>query len=279
MAIWITGTHGLIGSHVLRRLEAEGIDAFGVSRGELDLGDFQAVEKFFSEKKPAGIIHCAAMSKATECDRDTRLARHINIDLTQLLSELAANIPFTFLSTDLVFDGTQGNYSEKDSPAPLNYYGETKVKAEESVLKNLKHTVIRTSLNAGISPTGDRAFNEEMKKMCGAGKSVKLFTDEFRSPIPVVETAALLVSLYRKSERGLYHLAGAETLSRMQIGLALLDKWDLPPSLAAGSSLHYYQGPRRAANTTLNCGKLEKLLGRRMPGFTEWLGKATPEQI
>src|SRR2546430_717015 len=93
-------------------------------------------------------------------------------------------IPLVFLSTDLVFDGKKGNYVETDPVHPLSVYADTKVRAEPYVLAQPNHVVVRTSLNAGHSPTGDRAFNEEMRKAFAAGRTLSLFEDEFRCPIP-----------------------------------------------------------------------------------------------
>src|SRR4030095_11940417 len=117
----------------------------------------------FGTDEPSLVLHCAALSKTPACQADPPLARKLNSDLTTLLSDLCAEAKLVFLSTDLVFDGKTGNYNESDKVNPLNIYAETKARAEESVLKNPNHLVIRTSLNGGQSPTGDRGFNEEMR--------------------------------------------------------------------------------------------------------------------
>ncbi len=81
-----------------------------LTRDHLDLLDFDAVRREFQQDKPQLVIHCAALSTVTGAQANPGLARRVNVEVTQLLAELAADIPFVFLSTDLVFDGRKGNY-------------------------------------------------------------------------------------------------------------------------------------------------------------------------
>ena len=174
MVAWVTGSGGLIGNCIVRIAGrcVPDRNVIGLNRGSLDLTDFNAVERKFREDQPQWIIHCAALSKSPACQADPPLARRLNIEVTQRLSELAGNIPFLFFSSDLVFDGQQGNYDESAAPNPLSVYAETKVEAERIVLSNPRHTVIRTSLNGGASPTGDRGFNEELRNAWREGKTL-----------------------------------------------------------------------------------------------------------
>ena len=119
-----------------------------------------------------------------DAQKNPALARRVNVEITKLLAELAAEIQFVFFSTDLVFDGHKGNYTETDPLNPLHIYGETKAAAEEIVLKNPRHLVVRTSINGGTSRAGDRGFNEQFKLSLQNSSGMKLFTDEFRSPVP-----------------------------------------------------------------------------------------------
>src|SRR5262249_51261478 len=150
-----------------------GYNVVGLTRPILDLTDFAAVREAFRLQRPRLIIHCAALSSSVACQSDPVLAHKVNVEATALLADLAAKIPFYFFSTDLVFDGRTGHYSESARANPLMVYGETKIAAERIVLVNPGHTVIRTSLNGGTSPTGDRGFNEQLRKAWRAGKTVR----------------------------------------------------------------------------------------------------------
>lgn len=270
---WVTGAGGLIGNDLVQTATqfAPGWQARGLTRHDLDLLDVAAVRRSFRDQQPRAIIHCAAMSKSPECQAKPELARKTNVESTALLAELAADIPFIFFSTDLVFDGRKGNYVETDAVNPLSIYAETKVAAEKIVLANPKHTVIRTSLNGGASPAGDRGFNEQMRRAWQAGEVLKFFSDEYRCPIPAAVTARVVWELLNKQQAGLFHVAGSERLSRAQIGQMIAARWpQLNPKFMV-SSLKEYVGAPRSPDTSLICAKVQKVLSFPLPGLTEWL--------
>src|SRR5215469_7423125 len=217
--VWLTGAGGLIGNCLVQTASrsAPAWRIRALTRPELDLTDFPAVRAAFKKDSPQLVIHCAALAHTPTCEKNPELARKLNADVTAALAELASGIPFIFFSTDMVFDGLAGNYDESATPNPLSVYAKTKIDAERIVLANPKHTVLRTSLNFGTSPTGDRAFNEQMLQALERGETLKLFIDEFRCPIPAIETARATWEMAMQKP-GLYHLAGSERLSRWQIG-------------------------------------------------------------
>lgn len=271
--VWITGGGGLIGHHLVRTAPVHGAKwrVISLTRRELDFTDFPALSDRFVRDKPQWIIHCAALSRSPDCQAQPALARRNNVDVTAVLAELAADIPFVLFSSDLVFDGSKGNYLESDRVHPLSVYAETKVAAEDMVLANPKHAVIRTSLNGGQSPAGNRAFNEELREAWRRGETTSLFVDEFRSPIPALVTAQAVWEFLNHYQPGLYHLAGSERLSRWQIGQLVAARWpQLKPRLEP-SSLKDYTGAPRAPDTSLNSSKIQKLLSFPLPGLSDWL--------
>ncbi|MGP8199739.1 MAG: SDR family oxidoreductase [Limisphaerales bacterium] len=276
---WITGAGGLIG-HCLAETKTAGAAQFEIialTRPMLDLTDFVAVEKRFRADRPSLVIHCAALSQSTSCQTNPGLAKKINLEATVHLAALAAEIDLIFFSTDLVFDGRKGNYIETDAVNPLGVYAETKVQAEQAVLANPRHTVIRTSLNSGASPNGTSAYNEQMQAAWKKGLTVKLFFDEFRSPIPASVTAHAVWELASQRPSGLYHLAGSERLSRAAIGeLAAGRHPELNPRIQT-CSLREYQGAPRPEDASLNCSKIQKLLSFPLPGLSQYL-RAYPEE-
>jgi dTDP-4-dehydrorhamnose reductase len=253
------------------------LEIIALTRADLDLTDFATVERRFRRERPQLVIHCAAMSKSPDCQANPALARLTNVDATAHLAKLANESRFIFFSTDLVFDGKQGNYLETDTVNPLSVYAETKVAAEETVLTHPRHVVLRTSLNSGASPRGT-AYNEQLREGWKRGQTIKLFFDEFRCPIPAAVTARATWELAATEAGGVYHLAGAEKLSRVQIGkLAAARHAELETRIEA-CSLTQYQGPPRPADTSLNCAKIHKLLSFALPGLTQWL-RDNPDDI
>lgn len=266
---WITGAGGLIGGHFVRSANqlVPGWTVHGLTRDDLELTDFAAVERRFQSERPGVVIHCAAMSRSPDCQADPARARLNNVKVTAHLAALAEHARFVFFSTDLVFDGAQGNYVETDRLNPLSVYGETKAEAEAIVLENPAHLVIRTSLNGGPSSTGDRGFDEQLIQAWRAGRTPGLFTDEFRSPMGAEFTARAVWELVLGGVTGVYHVAGAKRLSRHQIGEILVRRFpEFAPLLRSGS-LSDYEGAPRPPDTSLNCAKAAAHLSFRLPAF------------
>jgi dTDP-4-dehydrorhamnose reductase len=292
--VWITGAGGLIGNYLVQTAPKHGsagilpasrvseatrrqdagaprLAVRALTRSDFDLLDFAAVRREFDKDKPQLVIHCAAISTIADTQKTPELARRVNVEAVKLLAELAAEIPFILFSTDLVFDGCKGNYVETDAPNPLHLYGETKVAAEKIVLKNPRHLVIRTSINGGISRAGNRGFNEQLRLALQSGKPMKMFTDEFRSPIPAIETVRAVWELAGKNCAGIFHVAGAERLSRWQIGQLLIPRWPEIKTRIEPGSAKDFPGPPRALDTSLDVSKAQSILSAPLPGLGEWL--------
>ena len=269
----ITGAAGLIGQYLVKTAPRWALDwdVQGLSRADLDLTDRANVERTWQSIKPNAVIHCAALSRTKDCEQDPEAARRLNVEVTAHLAQLPQDIPFIFLSSGEVFDGRTGWYSETDEPSPINVYGQTKLEAEQAVLQNPRHTVVRIVLTAGTSETGDRSFVEDMCRIAKAGKDVTLYADEFRCPLPAGVIARVIWELVDRKQPSLYHLGGSERLSRWEIGEALLP-WcpELKGHLIIGSARNHV-GSRRPSDLSLRCDKIQNLLSFRIPGFREWL--------
>lgn len=271
--VWVTGGHGLIGRYLSEQAQTRWPRSriLKVGRPDIELTDFGAVAHRFSEERPSAVLHCAAMSRSPACQADPELARLHNVEVTRHLVGLCVGVPFVFLSTDLVFRGDRGGLDETERADPVSVYGETKVEAEEAVRSLERHLIVRTSLNYGHSPSGDRAFNEEMVKAWKGGRTLRLFTDEFRTPIAAHETARAVLDLLVIGASGTLHVAGGERLSRWELGGLIAGLHPGLDSRIEAASLRDYQGPPRAADVTLDCRRAERLLGRPMQRFREWI--------
>ena len=240
----ITGAAGLIGQYLVKTAPRWAPDrrVQGLTRADLDLTDHANVERTWQSIKPATVIHCAALSRTKDCEQDPASARRINVEATAHLAQLSQDIPFIFLSSGEVFDGRTGWYGETDEPNPINVYGQTKLEAEQAVLLNPRHTVVRIVLTAGMSETGDGSFVEDMCRTAKSGKDVTLYADEFRCPLPAGVIARVIWELVDGKQPGLYHLGGSERLSRWEIGETLLP-WcpELKGHLMKGSARNHVE--------------------------------------
>lgn len=276
--LWITGGSGLIGRYLADQAQGRWprCRVLRMGRPAIDLTDFGLITRLFSEDRPSAVLHCAAMSRSPACQADPPRAWLQNVEVTRHLVGLCRDVPFVFFSTDLVFRGDRGGLDETSGPDPVSVYGKTKLAAEEVVRCLDRHLIIRTSLNYGHSSSADRAFNEEMVQAWRSGRTLRLFTDEYRTPIAASETARAVLDLLTIGASGTLHVAGRERLSRWELGGLIAG---LHPGLEArieATSLRDYQGPPRAPDITLDCGKAEVLLGRPMPRFSDWLRESGP---
>jgi dTDP-4-dehydrorhamnose reductase len=233
MRILVTGASGQLGAYLLRELRGtEGVSAwsgstrgqlFGISFEPIDLGDAVAVAAAFHRAQPDAVIHAAARAKVADCFRDPAAAERINAGGTATLAALAreAGARFVLVSTDLVFDGEHAPYREEDAPAPLSVYGKTKAEAEKAAQGMPRAVVARLSLLYGPSLSGRPSFFDEQVRALHAGQPVRLFSDEWRTPLDLATAAQALLALVQSAVEGIIHIGGPERLSRLEMGRRL----------------------------------------------------------
>ena len=271
--VWITGGGGLVGQYLLRAapMVCPEWRITAPIRARLDLTDLASVRRGFSEADPDLVIHCAALSRGHACETNPKLAQLLNVELTRELTGLAAGIPLIGFSTDLVFDGKQGNYVETDAPNPLSVYAATKLQGDEIVLRNPRHTIVRMSLICGVSREGDRSFTEQMRLAWSRGETLRLFTDEFRCPLHASVAARAVWELARAGRTGLFHLAGNKRLSRWEIGEMVAARSPGLDTRMQRASIQDYSGPPRSPDTSMNCSKIQAVLSFPLPGLNDWV--------
>jgi dTDP-4-dehydrorhamnose reductase len=271
--VLITGAAGLIGHYLNKSVTrwAPGWEARALTRGDVDLTHLPEVDASFRAIEPRAVIHCAAVSRTKDCERDPKFAHLVNVEATAHLAELARDIPFMLISSGEVFDGQKSWYNESDEARPINVYGKTKLAAERIVLRNPRHTALRIVLTAGSSRSGDRSFTEDMCRVARSGKGVTLYADEFRCPLPAGAIARAIWELLMKDRPGLYHLGGRERLSRWEIGEVLLPWYPELNGRLVKTTAQDHMGAPRPADLSLRCDKLQQLLSFPIPGFRDWL--------
>jgi dTDP-4-dehydrorhamnose reductase len=239
----VTGASGFLGWNLCQIARADWevhgtytrhpIEIPDVRLHSIDLTDLDLVDRTISALAPDAIIHTAAASQPNFCQNYPDLSYRINVTASQHLAKICAdaNIPFVFTSTDLVFDGTKAPYKETDPVAPLNIYGEQKVTAERDILAvYARASICRMPLMFGIAPPNATSFIQPWLKSLQAGESLKLFVDEFRTPVSA-RTAAQGLLLALQLAPGTINLGGKERISRYDFGLLLADIFGFDSSL------------------------------------------------
>lgn len=229
MRVLVTGANGFLGNYLLSELLKEKHEVIATGKGDcrikrneafvyegMDFTNAHLVKNVFSIYKPEVVVHAGAMSKPDECEANRELAFNVNTQGTMHLLEAAKSINsfFIFISTDFVFDGVDGMYNENDIPDPVNYYGQTKLLAEEKVKEYAgAWSIIRTILVYGRPQTGRENLLTLVKKKNANGEAFKVFMDQLRTPTYVEDLAKAIVSVIENKATGIFHISGIDQLS------------------------------------------------------------------
>lgn len=235
---------------------------------ELDLTAFQAVQKCLDAFRPDVIIHAAANSDLDECEKNPQAAEKINVVATKFLAQTAEafGVRFIFVSSDMVFDGKTGFYSENDPVSPLAVYGKNKIDAEKSVHLSCKnHVIARTALIYGRPLGGGSSFSNWMEMRLRKNQTVPLYTDQFRTPIYVENLAEMLLELAQSDFVGTLHLGGANRIDRYNFGLQLCSLGGYNSRLLQKTSMHDFQPlAPRPADVSFSIDKAKSVLTTKM---------------
>ncbi len=238
-ATLVLGGSGFLGAHVvsaaLARSERQAIvysasrDAGGAPSGArrvvFDALRDGGVDALFAEVKPRRVVLCTALAKIEDCETYPELARTLNVELPRRVAAAcaAAGARLVSVSTDLVFGGgtpRAGGYVEDDPTAPVSHYGRTKAAGEDAVLQSRANAVVaRVPLLFGPSFGRGRGASDGLLAAIARGEKPRLFTDEWRTPLSVVEAAAALCELLDLPLAGRLHVAGPHRISRYDLGL------------------------------------------------------------
>ncbi len=217
--------HGIVHTHL--------IDIPGVRTHPVDLTSMHDLSACFRAVKPEAVIHAAAIANPNTCQLHPTETARVNVDASLNIASLCrdAGIPCLFTSTDLVFDGRHPPYREDDPPCPLNVYGVQKTLAEEGVRRaHPDATLCRMPLMFGDPGPAASSFVQPMIRTLREGGELRLFTDEFRTPVSGEDAALGLLLMLRKGVTGVVHLGGRERVSRYGFGLMLAEAMGIPPS-------------------------------------------------
>jgi dTDP-4-dehydrorhamnose reductase len=286
MRLLVTGASGQLGGYLLRELAGRSIETiawsgsclgsrFGVGLLSVDLADRNAVAAAFRQVRPDVVIHAAALARVSDCFHNPERARLVNTQGSALLAELAAEsgVRVVYISTDLVFDGNRGNYTEDNLPSPVSVYGRTKADAERVVLSTPRNLVVRVSLLFGPSVNGRASFFDEQVLAARNGKPITLFADEWRTPVSIPIAAFALAELAQSEVTGILHLGGPEKMSRLEMGQRLAAILGVDPSFIR--SIRRDQAAMdepRPRDTSLDSSRWLALFpNHRWPAFEETL--------
>jgi len=197
----------------------------GVQSVKLDILNSSDVKDLISTIKPYAIIHCAAQANLDVCESDSDYAEQINVHAVEIISEAAkkSGSRVVFTSSDMVYSGEAGNYRETDPAEPINFYGNTKKRAENILSDLLPDLSVsaRVALVYGHPVTNAESFSEKIIISLKQGQQVKLFRDQFRTPVHVRYLAKSLIELIQNDFAGIINIGGSRRIDRYSFGLKL----------------------------------------------------------
>lgn len=286
--ILVTGSNGLLGQKItdlsLPDPEIEliassvGPNRHNIKDGyvyeELDILDPSRLNEIVEMYRPDAIIHTAAMTNVDACEVERPKCYALNVQAVKNLVEVceSRDIQLIHLSTDFIFDGEDGPYTEEAEPNPLSYYGETKLESEQ-VLKNssCRWAILRTIIVYGI--VNDMSRSNIVLWAKGAlekGEPIHVVNDQWRMPTLAEDLAECCLLAVKKNAAGVYNVSGKDLMSILEIVERVADFYGLDKTLIrAISAESLNQTAKRPKKTGFVLNKARTELGYDPRSFEE----------
>jgi dTDP-4-dehydrorhamnose reductase len=288
--ILVTGTNGLLGQKILYQLKTlPDVKLIASSKGvnrthdvtnyvyvDLDITNEEQLTAVFETYKPETLINTAAFTNVDACELNKEACWKLNVEAVVSMIELCKkhNTHFIHLSTDFVFDGTAGPYSETDEPNPLSYYAISKHESEKLLMKSdLQWAIIRTIIIYGVVDDGQRS-NVVLwtKNSLEQQKDINVITDQYRSPTLAEDLADACVQCAMRKATGIYHVSGAEQMSIWESVNTVADYFNLDKKYLHPITTASLQQPAaRPLVTGFNIEKAKRDLDYKPHSFIEGL--------
>lgn len=281
MKILIIGASGLVGSHLFREGELRGHTIIGTYYKHaaeklhfLDVTNQQSVKEKIKEFNPDMVIYPAAKPHVDYCEENPEETRAINVEAVKnVLPEIAERkIPFVYFSSDYVFDGEAGPYSEEDKINPISVYGKQKAECERMVQEACqKYIIVRTTGVYGWE-SEQKNFVASLIRRVGAGEHLSVPVDQFGSPTYARDLAKALFDLIKNKATGIYNISGPEVMNRYEFALVIASVFGLNQTfIKPVNTLDLKQPAARPLKAGLVITKLERETGVKMLAPTEAL--------
>ena len=287
----VTGSGGLLGSKLSEIAHIKDYDVYSTfntsslaSVGKplkLNITDRGEVEKIFTSVKPDVVVHAAALTDVDKCEVERDLALKVNCEGTANVSKAARKFGsfIIYVSTDYVFSGNRGSYIEEDVPDPVNFYGYTKLKGEKTIRDLLEDfCIVRTSVLYGSRPaSGKINFALWLIQKMRNDETVKI-VDQYASPTLNTNLAEMIVEVIERRLSGIYHLAGASRVSRIEMAMKLADEFSLNRNLVTKAQIEDMAWvAKRPKDSSLNVLKASSTLKNKPLELSKALTKLKTE--
>lgn len=206
----------------------------GMDYVQADLTKREEVKKVIHDFVPDYIVNCAAYTNVDGCEKERDLSWKVNVSAVEFMAEgaRAYDSAIVHISSDYVFDGTKGYYTETDLPNPISYYGRTKLAAENALkISGVMNTIIRTNVLYGVIAAGRNDFVRWVVESLRQNKPIRIVTDQINNPTYLDDLAGAIYLAVKFKKFGLYNIGGAEFMNRYEFTLKIADYFNLDKSL------------------------------------------------
>jgi dTDP-4-dehydrorhamnose reductase len=291
LKLLITGSCGLYGSKLAELAVARNLEVYSCDVQEVqicggtfvkcDVSNKELVQKTFKRVKPEVVVHAATMTDVDKCELNREFAWKINVEGTKNIVEAATSVGsfLIYISTDYVFNGEKGKYNESDKPDPINYYGLTKLKAEELTKTHAEFFIARPSVIYGSTPAAGKVnFALWLIEMLSKGERVKIVTDQWNTPTLNSNLAEMTLEIVERRLTGTFHLSGATRISRYQFAVSIAEALDLDDSLIDPALSSEFKWPaKRPMDSSLDTSKAQQVLRNKPLEIEEALRRLKAE--
>jgi len=232
---------------------------------QIDIRNYEKLKYIFNSFKPEIVVHTASISTPQKASKiSSKIVYEINVSATKNLAELSAqhNSKLIYTSTDLVYAGYRGSYLKEDAKLiPISLYAETKLMGEEKIKSTFDNFIIlRTALMFGFGLNGVSCFFHQMYDKLKDEQKVKVFYDQYRSPLSVLEAARIINFLCESEVKGeTINFGGPERLSRYDFALMLCNAAGLDEQLLEKISMHDLPDLPHVVDVSMKIDKLISL--------------------
>jgi dTDP-4-dehydrorhamnose reductase len=283
----VTGASGLLGSKIVEIAKNDytviplhKTKPLHSNSLKLDITSTAEVLNLFHKLKPYAVIHAASETNVDKCETQKEHAWKINVEGTRnVAAACKAGAKLIYISTDYVFDGKKGNYTEDDTPNPINYYAVTKLEGEKQVVQNCRNfAILRTSVLYGWHPLKQN-FATWVITQLEQNKEITVVEDHYNTPTLADNLAEMAIEAIQKDLQGVYHACGSERISRYEFARQIAKAFGLNQNPIKPIKMEQLTAwiAKRPKDSSLNIDKIRNQLKTKPLNITEGLERMRRE--
>lgn len=291
MRVLITGASGMLGHRLMIEAIEKKFEVFGTFHNRslkikasptlpLEITSINQVKAILEEIKPQVVIHTAALTNVDYCEENPDEAFKVNAEGTKKICQVCQEkrIKVVYISTDFIFDGEEGLYSEEDHPNPLSIYAKSKLEGEKAVGKLSDFLIFRCTIY-GWHLDNQKSIPEWVIANLSENKPIKAFVDRIITPTYTGFLSSIIIKCLEQKLSGVFHIGSRQPLTIFEFATKTAEVFSLDKNLIKESKVSEVNlKAKRPKNSSLNTGKIKKTLNIEMPAVEESLFQMKEER-